>query len=101
MRLRPLHDKVIVKPAPQVEQTASGLHLAEHRKPDQVGTVLALGPTATKSGAKPGDVVLFSWQSGQEVILDDSGTRVLIMLERDLLSVVGPETAIKAEEPIV
>lgn len=101
MKLRPLHDKVIVKPAARVERTASGLHLAEHRKPEQVGTVLALGPTATQSGAKPGDQVLFSWQSGQEVLLDDEGTRVLIMLERDLLSVIGQGVAIQAEEPIL
>lgn len=100
MRLRPLHDKVIVKPAKQVERTASGLHLAEHRKPDQVGTVLAMGPHV-KTDAKPGDQVLFSWQSGQEVILDDDGTRVLIMNDRDLLTVIGQGIDVVAEEPIV
>lgn len=101
MNLRPLHDKVIVRPAKAPEQTTSGLHLAEHSKPNQVGRVLAMGKNATKSGAQVGDLVLYSWQSGQEVILDDEHTKVLIMLDEDLLSVIGKGTTIEAEELIL
>lgn len=103
MKLRPLHDKVIIKPKQAATKSASGLlHLSEHAKPEQVGTVLALGKNAVKSGAKVGDTVLFSWQSGQEIILNDSDqTRVLVMLDEDLLSVVGQGVEIEAEELIL
>lgn len=103
MKIRPLHDKVIIKPKPPAAMSASGLlHISEHKKPEQVGTVLALGPSATKSGAAVGDTVLFSWQSGQEVLLNDSEDgRVLIMLDEDLLSVISKGTEIEANEVIL
>lgn len=43
MILRPLQDRVLILPQPPVEQTASGLAVVEHRKPEQVGTVVAVG----------------------------------------------------------
>lgn len=101
MKLRPLGNKVIVEPVDPPTKSASGIELVEHRKPRQVGRVLALGPHATKTDAKVGDTVLFSWQSGQEVCLDDAGTSVFIMLDVDLLSVIGPGTAIEAKDLIL
>ena len=101
MKLKPLGDRVLVKPAVPPTQTASGLLLAEHAKPEQVGTVIAIGDGATTTGVAVGDTVLFSWQSGQEVILDDEGTKVLIMLDEDLLSVVGKGIDVVAEELIL
>jgi co-chaperonin GroES (HSP10) len=43
MILRPLHDRVLIKPIEAPTMTQSGLHLAEDAKPDQMGTVVAVG----------------------------------------------------------
>lgn len=43
VQLRPLGDRVLIKPDQAPTVTASGLHLAEHPKPEQTGTVLAVG----------------------------------------------------------
>jgi len=43
VKLRPLKDRVLILPEPPIETTASGLILAEHRKPEQTGTVIAVG----------------------------------------------------------
>jgi co-chaperonin GroES (HSP10) len=40
---RPLGDRVLIRPRAQPTQTASGIHLAEQWKPEQVGTVIAVG----------------------------------------------------------
>jgi len=101
MKLEPLHDKVIIRPKKAPTQTATGLHLAEHAKPEQVGTVISVGKAATKTGVQPGDTVLFSWQSGQEILVDDEGARVLVMLEEDLLAIIGQGVSVEAEELIL
>lgn len=44
MNLRPLTDRVLIKPEIPAMVTASGLVLAEQRKPEQTGTVVAVGP---------------------------------------------------------
>lgn len=44
MKLRPLADRVLIKPEIPATVTASGLVLAEQRKPEQTGTVVAVGP---------------------------------------------------------
>lgn len=45
MNFRPLGDRILVQPEPPSAMTASGLlHVAEHRKPEQTGTVIAVGP---------------------------------------------------------
>lgn len=41
--LRPLGDRVLIRPDKAPEQTESGLHLVEHRKPENMGTVIAVG----------------------------------------------------------
>lgn len=43
MNFRPLGDRVLIKPEKPSEQTESGLWLAEQRKPDECGTVVAVG----------------------------------------------------------
>lgn len=90
MNLRPLNDRILVKPDAQVEITASGLHLSEHWKPEQSGTIVALGRFL--SDRQPplhvGDAVVFSWMGGQEIRLEDDGERYLILREDDLLAVI-------------
>lgn len=46
MTLRPIKDRILVKPELPPTETESGLIMAEHRKPEQTGTVIAVGPCA-------------------------------------------------------
>ena len=94
MKLRPLHDRVIVKRIESETKTASGIYIPDNaaEKPDQ-GEVLAVGPgKKTDKGevlpmhVKVGDRVLFGKYSGQTVKVD--GDELLVMKEDDLFAVV-------------
>ena len=95
MKLRPLHDRVIVKRLEQETKTTSGIVIPDNvaEKPDQ-GKVLAVGPgkRSEKSGdfivlnVKVGDRVLFGKYSGQTVKVE--GDELLVMREEDLFAVV-------------
>lgn len=95
LKLRPLHDRVIVKRVDIETKTASGIVLPEAatEKPDQ-GEVLAVGPGRRGEDGKlialdvkVGDRVLFGKYSGQAVKVD--GEELLVMKEDDLFAVVG------------
>jgi chaperonin GroES len=95
MKLRPLHDRVIVKRLEQETKTASGIVLpdAATEKPDQ-GEVLAVGPGKRNDkgdfialNVAVGDRVLFGKYSGQAVKVD--GEELLVMREEDLFAVVA------------
>jgi chaperonin GroES len=94
MKLRPLHDRIIVKRLDQETKTASGIVLPEAaaEKPDQ-GKVLAVGNgkiledgKVRPLDVKVGDVVLFGKYSGQTVKV--SGEEVLVMREEDVMAIV-------------
>jgi chaperonin GroES len=94
MKLRPLHDRVIVKRLEQETKTASGIVIPDNaaEKPDQ-GEVLAVGPGKRSEkgdfialNIKVGDRVLFGKYSGQTVKVD--GDELLVMREEDLFAVV-------------
>src|SRR5689334_18345508 len=91
MKLRPLHDRVIVKRLEQERKTASGIVIPDTaaEKPDQ-GEVLAVGPLEDGSrralDVKPGDRVLFGKYSGTTVKLRDE--EVLVMREEDIMGVI-------------
>ncbi len=94
MKIRPLHDRVIVKRVEEVRTTASGIVIPDTatEKPDQ-GEVIAVGPgKKDESGklialdVKVGDKVLFGKYAGQTVKVD--GTELLVMREEDLMGVV-------------
>src|SRR5882762_9913386 len=94
MKLRPLHDRVIVKRLEQETKTASGIVIPDNaaEKPDQ-GEVLAVGPGKRSEkgdfivlNIKVGDRVLFGKYSGQTVKVD--GEELLVMKEDDLFAVV-------------
>jgi len=95
LKLRPLNDRLVVKPHEGEEQTASGLYLPEtaKEKPQQ-GEVLAVGPGRwDEDGEKRiqpdvavGDIVLFAKYGGTEIKLDDQ--KVLILKESDVLAVI-------------
>lgn len=95
LKLRPLHDRVIVKRIETETKTASGIVLpdAATEKPDQ-GEVLAVGPgrrgddgKLVALDVKVGDRVLFGKYSGQAVKVD--GEELLVMKEDDLFAVVA------------
>ncbi len=93
--LRPLGDKIVVKPIEEEEKTPSGIFLPEtaKEKPQQ-GEVIAVGPGRWNNDkgeripldVKVGDRVIFAKYSGTEVKLD--GEKYLIMSESDVLAIV-------------
>ena len=94
MKLRPLHDRVIVKRLEQETKTASGIVIPDNaaEKPDQ-GEILAVGPgkrndkgDLTPMNVSVGDRVLFGKYSGQAVKVD--GDELMVMREEDLFAVV-------------
>ena len=94
MKLRPLHDRVIVKRLEQETKTASGIVIPDNaaEKPDQ-GEVTAVGPGKRNDrgdiiamNIRVGDRVLFGKYSGQTVKVD--GDELLVMREEDLFAVI-------------
>lgn len=94
MKIRPLHDRVVIKRVEAEEKTASGILLAGSaaEKPD-MGEVVAVGTgKLLDSGEiralalKVGDKVIFGKYSGQTVKLD--GNELLVMREEDIMGVV-------------
>ncbi|MEN9724639.1 MAG: chaperone Hsp10, affects cell division [Pseudomonadota bacterium] len=94
MKIRPLHDRVIVKRLEEVRTTASGIVIPDTatEKPDQ-GEVIAVGPGKKDENGKVialdvkvGDKVLFGKYAGQAVKVD--GQELLVMREEDLMGVV-------------
>lgn len=94
LNLRPLGDRVVVKPLERDEVTASGIVLPDtaKEKPQQ-GEVLAVGPGRTLDSGervnmdvKSGDRVLFAKYAGTE--FKHQGDELLILRESDILAVV-------------
>ena len=95
MKLRPLHDRVIVKRLEEERKTASGIVIPDTvaEKPDQ-GEVLAIGNGKVGDDGKVrpldvkvGDRVLFGKYSGQAVKVD--GDELLVMREEDIMAIVA------------
>lgn len=93
--LKPLGDRVLIKPTPREELTRSGIVLPDTAKEKpQEGQVVAVGPgRRLDSGemvpldVKVGDKVLYAKYAGTEVKLDDE--EHLILRESDLLGILG------------
>jgi chaperonin GroES len=94
MKIRPLHDRIIVKRLEEERKTASGIVIPDTaaEKPDQ-GEVKAIGKgKKTDEGKvipidlKVGDRVLFGKYSGQTVKVE--GEELLVMREEDIMGVV-------------
>lgn len=94
VKLNPLHDRVIVKPAEAEEKTKGGIILPDTAKEKPVeGTVVAAGPgkisdngELVKMTVKTGDKVLYGKYSGTEVTVD--GVEYLIMRESDIFAII-------------
>jgi chaperonin GroES len=94
MKVRPLHDRVLVQRLEDEEKTAGGIIIPDtaKEKPSQ-GKVLAVGPgTRDETGklqeldVSKGNVVLFGKWSGTEVKID--GDDLLIMKESDIMGII-------------
>ncbi|WP_333843973.1 co-chaperone GroES [Pelomicrobium sp.] len=94
MKIRPLHDRVIVKRLEEERKTASGIVIPDTaaEKPDQ-GEVIAVGNgrllengTLRPLAVKVGDRVLFGKYSGQTVKVE--GEELLVMREEDIMGVI-------------
>jgi len=94
MKIRPLHDRVIVKRLEEERKTASGIVIPDSatEKPDQ-GEILAVGKGKILENGdirpldvKVGDKVLFGKYSGQSVKVE--GEELLVMREEDIMGVV-------------
>ena len=94
MNLKPLGDRLVVKPIEQEEVTSSGIFLPEtaKEKPQQ-GKVIAAGPGARKDTGERiamdvnvGDTVLYARYGGTNVKID--GVEYLILKETDVLAIV-------------
>ncbi|HEY6901664.1 MAG TPA: co-chaperone GroES [Puia sp.] len=89
MHLKPLHDRVIIKPAAAEEKTAGGIIIPDTAKEKpQRGTVVAAGPGKKDEPVtvKEGDTVLYGKYSGTEIKID--GQDLLILHESDILAIV-------------
>jgi chaperonin GroES len=94
MKIRPLHDRVVVKRMEEERKTASGIVIPDTaaEKPDQ-GEIIAVGAGKKDDqgkhialDVKVGDRVLFGKYSGQTVKVD--GQELLVMREEDIMGVV-------------
>lgn len=96
MNLRPLEDRIVVRPLEPEERTASGLVIPDtaKEKPQQ-GEVLAIGPGKRSeqtgelipSDVNVGDRVVYSKYGGTEIAV--GGEDLLILSSRDVLAIVG------------
>ncbi len=90
MSLKPINDRVVVKPAPADAKTAGGIIIPDTAKEKpQKGKIIAVGPgkDGNKLTVKKGDTVLYGKYAGQE--LEYEGKEYLIMREDDILVVIG------------
>ncbi len=93
MKIKPLHDRVIVKRLAEEDKTKGGLYIPESAKETPAeGKVVAVGPGKSDDGkivplgVKVNDRIIFSKYAGTEVKIE--GEDLLIMREEDILGVV-------------
>lgn len=95
MKIRPLHDRVIVKRLEEERKSAGGILIPDNaaEKPDQ-GEVIAIGNGKVQDDGKVrpldvkvGDRILFGKYSGSTVKVD--GTEYLVMREEDIMGVIS------------
>lgn len=94
MKLKPLADRIVVKPSPAEEKTVSGIIIPDtaKEKPMQ-GEIVAVGKGRVSDDGKiipmelkVGDKVLYGKYSGTEVTID--GEEYLIMRESDVYAII-------------
>lgn len=92
--IKPIDDRVVIRPAEAEEKTASGIFLPEgaQEKP-MTGTVVAVGPgslnddgSRTEVTVKEGDTVIYGKYAGTEIELNDE--TLVVSREGELLGVI-------------
>jgi len=94
MKIRPLHDRVIVKRLEEKEKTKGGIIIPDTaREKPMEGKVIAVGPgkvlesgTKVSMNVKKGDRILFGKYAGSEIEVE--GEEHLIMREDDILAII-------------
>ncbi|MCG3201918.1 MAG: 10 kDa chaperonin [Gammaproteobacteria bacterium] len=94
MKLRPLHDRVIVKRLEEEKKSTGGIIIPDSATEKPIrGKVLAVGPgkvndkgELSKMSVKKGDTVLFGKYSGTEVKVE--GDDLVVMREDDIMAVI-------------
>lgn len=90
MNIKPLADRVLIKPAPTEEKTIGGIIIPDTAKEKPLqGEVIAAG-NGTKDEAmvlKAGDTVLYGKYSGTEI--EHEGEKYLIMRQSDVLAILA------------
>ena len=94
MKVRPLHDRIIIERIDEGEQKFGGIIIPDTAKEKPIqGKVIAVGKgriekdgKVTPLDVKAGDTVLFGKYAGQEIKLD--GTEYLIIREEEVLGVI-------------
>jgi len=94
MKIKPLHDRVLVKRLEEEEKTKGGLIIPDTAKESPAeGKVVAVGPGRKDEGGKviavgvkAGDRIIFSKYAGTEIKIE--GVEHLIMKEEDILGVI-------------
>ncbi len=101
IKVRPLHDRIIVRRIEEGEQKVGGIIIPDtaKEKPQQ-GKVIAVGKGKIRDDGKinpldvsAGDLILFGKYSGQEIKLD--AEEYLIMREDEVLGIIEEKTAKK------
>ena len=104
MKVRPLHDRIIVQRIEEGEQKIGGIIIPDSAKEKpQQGKVIAVGQGKVKDDGKrqpldvqDGDTILFGKYSGQEIKID--GEELLIMKEDKILGILSGSSK-SAEKP--
>ncbi len=94
MKVRPLHDRILVERVEEEEKTKSGIFIPDSAKEKpQKGKVIAVGSgkinekgERVKMDVKEGDQILFEKYAGNEIKVDDK--ELMIMREEDVLAVI-------------
>jgi chaperonin GroES len=94
MKIKPLADRVMIKPSPAEEKSKGGIILPDTAKEKPVvGEIVAVGPGKVGDDGKKiamevkvGDKVLYGKYSGTEVTVE--GEEYLIMREADIFAIV-------------
>ena len=104
MKVRPLHDRIIVQRIDEGEQKGGGIIIPDtaKEKPQQ-GKVIAAGKGKVKDDGKvvpmdvkKGDLILFGKYGGQEIKLD--GEEYMIMREEEVLGVIEGTSKSKSKK---
>jgi chaperonin GroES len=88
MKIKPLDERVLIKPQPEEEKTASGLIIPDTAKEKKYqGDVIAVGTNKElKDIIKVGDVVLYGRYAGDEIKVD--GEDYILLNRKDILAIV-------------